>query len=164
MNSAKRGLKRPAVVSFTFYAGLALFAALVWEFTLFMNSRPYSLLPVADPAVVSKALDSYGAVGSLLTTLATGLLAAMGWLFTSLPKIPSGARDHWPAAAAALCASLSLYFGYVSTQNVQWAIEASVPSLEVCQLQWPRQLQFLGLLLSFLFMADFVRRDWIGLD
>jgi hypothetical protein len=54
---------------------------------------------------------------------------------------------------------VSLYWAYVSSQNVEWAIENSVGTLDLDKIQMPRQLQCLAMLLGVVFFADFVRRD-----
>jgi hypothetical protein len=120
--------------------------------------------PPDDAAALSKAEDAYAAVGNLLTTLATGLLAALGLFLTSAQKQRDLAGELWPAALSALCVCLSIYFGYISSQNVGWAIEYSIPTLDLPKIQWPRELQFYALLLGVFFFADFVRRDRTKVD
>jgi len=164
MTEPRRTFGRAIRESMGFYIGLIVLAIVVWQLTHYINSRPYFVAAAGDQSALSKALDSYAGVGNLLTTLATGLLAAMGWLLTSRPKKSSPERGLWPATAGAVCACLSIYFGYISSQNAQWAIENSIPTLDIDKMQWPRQLQFLALLLGVFFFADFVRRDWTKVD
>jgi len=164
MGEAKRTFGRTIIGSMGFYIGLIVLAIVVGQLTRYINSKPFFVAPAGDQTALSRALDSYAAVGNLLTTLATGLLAAMGWLITIKPKQRSPARGLWPAAAGAVCACLSVYFGYISSQNAQWAIENSIGTLDIDKMQWPRQLQFLTLLLGVFFFADFVRRDWTKVD
>jgi len=152
------------MVSVGFYAGLAVLSIAAYKLTNYIDTRPYFVAPVGDPTALSRAEDAYSAVGNLLTTLATGLLAGMAWFFTSRPKQRFPARDLWPAIAGALCACLSIYFGYISAQNVQWLIENSLGTLDLYKVQWPRNLQSYALLLSVFFFADFVRRDWNKVD
>jgi hypothetical protein len=148
-----------------FYIGLIMLAVMTGILTYYINySRSYVVAPADDTAALSKALDTYAAAGNLLTTLATGLLAAMGWFFTNRPKQRYNARDVWPAVAGSLCACLSIYFGYISSQNAQWLIENSIGTLDLPKIQWPRNLQFYALLLSVFSFADFVRRDWNKMD
>ncbi len=68
----------------------------VWVFTDYLNNRPYTSAPVDDSAALAKAEDAYSAVGNLLTTLATGLLAGLGLFLTSTPKQRYSAREIWP--------------------------------------------------------------------
>ncbi|MGO8983611.1 MAG: hypothetical protein ACLPHI_02635 [Terriglobales bacterium] len=164
MNAAKGMFARAVTVNGGFYIGLVVLAIVLGILTYYIDSRPYVVPPAGDEAALSKALDTYAAAGNLLTTLATGLLAGMGWFFTNRHKQRYPARDVWPAIAGALCACLSIYFGYISSQNVQWLIENSIGTLDLPKIQWPRNLQFYTLLLSVFSFADFVRRDWNKVD
>jgi hypothetical protein len=164
MNTTKRMPERSTIVSIAFYSGLVVLAVVVWLLTEYIDNRPYSIPPPDDPAALSKAEDAYAAVGNLLTTLATGLLAALGLFLTSAPKQRNSGRELWPAALSALCVCLSVYFGYISSQNVGWAIEYSIPTLDLPKIQWPREVQFYALLVGVFFFADFVRRDRTKVD
>ena len=86
MNSIKRMPGRSTIVSIGFYTGLVVLALVVWQLTEYIDNRPYSVPPPDDAAALSKAEDAYAAVGNLLTTLATGLLAALGLFLTSAQK------------------------------------------------------------------------------
>ncbi|HUK16051.1 MAG TPA: hypothetical protein VLW65_06530 [Bryobacteraceae bacterium] len=152
------------MVTIGFYAGLIVLAVAVWLLTEYINNKAYTIPPPDDPAALSKAEDAYAAVGNLLTTLATGLLAALGLFLTSTPKQRDRERELWPATLSALCVCLSVYFGYISSQNVGWAIEYSIPTLDLPKIQWPRELQFYAILLGVFFFADFVRRDRTKVD
>jgi hypothetical protein len=70
----------------------------------------------------------------------------------------------WPAAISAVCVCVSLYWGYISSQNVEWAIETIGENLGLDQIQLPRQLQCFTMLLGVVFFADFVRRDLTRVD
>jgi hypothetical protein len=58
---------------------------------------------------------------------------------------------------------LSLYWGYIASQNVEWATEISAGT-GLDQIQWPRELQAFTMLLAVIFFADFVRRDLTKVD
>ncbi len=159
MNRSKRFITRSAIVSGLFYAGMILLAAVMWKYTGYINSQPYAISPPTDPAALSKAQDAYASVNNLLTTLGTGLLAALGLFLTRGDKHPYTGPRIWLAVISAVCVCVSLYWGYISSQNVEWAIETSIGSLEFDMFQVPRQLQFHTMLLGVFFFADFVRRD-----
>jgi hypothetical protein len=163
MSSIKRLIERPGIVSAVFYIGCVVLAAAMWEFTQHINNLPY-VTEIVDPEALGKAQDSYGAVNNLLITLASGLLAGLGLFVTSGSKKQYAGREFWPAAISALCASISLYWGYISAQNLEWAIEVSIGSLDLEKIQLPRELQFLTLVLSVFFFAEFVRRDLTEVD
>lgn len=164
MNSTKRVVSRPIIVSGLFYLGLIVLAAAMAQFTDYINGLPYILPLSSDPVALGKAQDAYAAVNNLLTTLATGLLAALGLFLTSRPKRHEPAREVWLAVISAVCVCISLYWGFISAQNVEWAIEGSIPTLEVPKIQWPRQLQFYSMVLGVFFFADFLRRDLTKAD
>lgn len=159
MNSTKPWTHRPAFASGIFYVALIVLAGVMAQFTNYINEKPYFLPSVTDPAALSKAQDAYAAVNNLLTTLSTGLLAALGLFLTSRPKKRYPSRDVWLAVTSAVCVCISLYWGYVSAQNVEWAIESSISTLDIAKIQWPRQLQFYAMVLGVFFFADFLRRD-----
>ncbi|MGH9429930.1 MAG: hypothetical protein ACRD3T_00140 [Terriglobia bacterium] len=150
MNAAKRRFGRAAIVSGGFYFGFLLLAIALTKFTIYINSLPYAPAVAGDPAALSRAQDAYAGVANLLTSLATGLLAALGWFLAKLPKQRYSARHLWPAIVGAFFALLSIYFGYVSSQNVEWAIEWSVPSLDIPKLMWFRYGQFSAIVLILL--------------
>jgi hypothetical protein len=134
--------------------------------THYINTRPYVFEASDDAAAgkaaaLSKAQDAYAAVGNLLTTLATGLLAGLGVFFTKTTNHRHPAGGLW---LSAICVCVSVYFGYISSQNVGWAIEFQIPSVNVPKLQLPRQLQFFSLVLGVYFFANSVRRDETSVD
>lgn len=132
--------------------------------TYYINGATYASVTADNLAAFEKSVDTYEAVDNLLTTLATGLLAALGFLLTSRPTQRYAGQAFWPAAASALCACVSLYWGYISSQNVEWAIERQAGTLDIVTLQWPRQLQFVSMLLGVIFLADLVRRTLVKMN
>ena len=164
MSPSKRIISRPVMITTGFYMVCMVVALSMWGLSSYINGLQYVLAPSDDPAALSKAQDAYAAMNNLLTTLATGLLAAMGWFVTSKPDRRYSARTFWPAIVSALCVCISLYWGYISSQNVEWAIEHSIGAMDLEKIQLPRQLQFLTILLGVVFFADFVRRDLTKVD
>ncbi len=64
-----------------------------------------------------------GNTGALLTTLATALFGATGWLMFEVRKT-SKKRHTWPGFLAALCAGGSLFFGAVSQGHLLWMLNS----------------------------------------
>jgi len=162
MNLTKRMFGRPGIVSTFFYLGCIVLVATMWGLTSYVNSlHDYAVLQPGDPGAdaLSKAESSFAALTNLLTSLATGLLAGLGWFLTSGPKQRDSVQQFWPAAISALCGCVSLFWGYIASQNVEFVNEISVSSLDTGLLQWPRKLQFYSLLLGVFFFFEFVRRD-----
>ena len=165
MPPRKRIIGRPQIVTSAFYLGCVVLALAMSGLTHYINSRPFVVAQATDQEeALSKSLDAYTAMNNLLTTLATGLLAGLGLFLTSRPKRRYPARDLWPAAISAVCVCVSLYWGYISSQNVEWAIETIGEILGLDQIQLPRQLQCFTMLLGVVFFADFVRRDLTRVD
>jgi hypothetical protein len=164
MNATERTLGRPIIGSIGFYIVFVVLAIVLVGVTNYFNSIPF-FAPGGepDPAALSKSWDAFAGIINLLTTLATGLLAGMGWFFTNRLNQRYPARDLWLVGAGATCAILSIYFGYISSQNLLWAIENSV-GVFVAKVQRPRQMQFVALVLGVVFFADFVRRNWNKVD
>ena len=90
------------MVTIGFYAGLIVLAVAVWLLTQYIDNKAYTIPPPDDPAALSRAEDAYAAVGNLLTTLATGLLAALGLFLTGTPKRRDSGRELWPATLSAV--------------------------------------------------------------
>lgn len=170
----------PGRIANSFLYFLVIFLVLIavmWILTSYINSRRYffdstdevpandaaALRKAAnDAAALSKAQDAYAALGNLLTTLATGLLASLGVFFTRTKN--DSARVLWPAVLSALSVCISVYFGYISSQNIAWAIESQIPTINLPKLQVPRQLQFFSLVAGVFFYAEFLRRDRTRVD
>ena len=169
----------PGRIANSFLSLLVIFLGLIavmWILTRYINSLSYfepideapatdaaALRKAAnDAAALSKAQDAYAALGNLLTTLATGLLASLGVFFTRTKN--DSARVLWPAVLSALCVCISVYFGYISSQNIAWAIESQIPTINLPKLQVPRQLQFFSLVAGVYFYAEFLRRDRTRVD
>jgi hypothetical protein len=156
---------RPRIVTTAFYLACIVIAVAMSGITHYVNTRPFVVAQAPDQnTALSKSLDAYMAMNNLLTTLTTGLLAGLGLFLTGRPKKNYPVGDLWPAALCAVCACVSLYWGYVSSQNVEWAIETIGENLGLDQIQLPRQLQCFTMLLSVIFFADFVRRDLTKVD
>jgi hypothetical protein len=161
--------RRIANNGFYFLVCFWVLVAVVWLLTDYINTRPYFFEPMDEAAgshaaALSKAQDAYAAVSNLLTTLATGLLASLGIFFTRMTNRRDLARVLWPAVLSALCVCLSVYFGYISSQNVGWAIEFQIPTMNVPKLQVPRQLQFFSLVAGVYLYAEFLRRNRSTVD
>lgn len=152
-------LEWPKTNGAIFYVICTVLAVTMWGLTHYLNNVPYAAAAAGDPVALSNAQTAYGAITTLLTTLASGLLAGIGLYVTRNSKQRFEGRLFWLAALSALFACVSLYWGYISSQNVQWAIENSIPTLDMEKLQGPRQLQFATMLISVFCFAEFLRRD-----
>jgi hypothetical protein len=159
MNSTKRFIDRPEIGGAIFYTICIILGITMWELTSHINALPYVAGAADDPTALIKAQDAYSAVTNLLITLASGMLAGLGFYLTHKPKQSYSRPQFWFAALSALFGCVSLYWGYISSQNVQWAIESSIPTLGLEKIQLPRQLQVVSILIGVFCFAEFVRRD-----
>jgi hypothetical protein len=149
---------RLPIARFGFYIVCVLLIVAMWMVTNYVNARPYPTAPDSAPEL-DKAVDAYEGINNLLITLGTGLLGAMGFLLTTKPREHYRLREMWPAVLSAVCVGLSLYFGYVSYQNVEFVLLNSVGTLEIDLVQWPKAAHFYTLLAGVFFFADFVMQD-----
>jgi len=163
MAASGAALRRRSISRLGFYILCALLVAGMWQVTNFVNSRPYPTQPESGPEL-DKAVDAYEGINNLLITLGTGLLGAMGFLLVNKPKRSYRLGDMWPAVLSALFVGLSLYFGYISYQNVEFVLLNSVGTLDTAMVQWPKTAHFYTLLAGVFFFADFVMQDMSHLE
>ena len=148
-------IRRQPNVRLRFYIGSVLFVAVLLLVTYYIDTAKYPVDPNLEPEL-DKAIDAYENLNNLLITLGTGILGAMGFLLTSRPKEHYRPRDLWPAGISAVFVGVSLYFGYLSYQNVQFVLMNSIGTLDTQIVEWPKALHFYSLLAGVFFFADFV--------
>jgi hypothetical protein len=156
--TAKPLTGRLPIARLSFYIVCIVLVGVMWQVTNYVNSRPYPTAPDSQPEM-DKAVDAYENINNLLITLGTGLLGAMGFLLTSKPREHYRLREMWPAVLSAVFVGLSLYFGYISYQNVEFVLLNSVGTLDIDLVQLPKTAHFYTLLLGVFFFADFVMQD-----
>jgi len=156
--TAKPVTIRLPIARLGFYIVSILLIVAMWKVTTYVNTRPYPVAPDSEPEL-DKAVDAYEGINNLLITLGTGLLGAMGFLLTTKPRQHYRLREMWPAVLSAVCVGLSLYFGYVYYQNVEFVLLNSVGTLDIDLVQWPKAAHFYTLLAGVFFFADFVMQD-----
>jgi hypothetical protein len=158
MRVPKQTLMRLGIV----IIGAVVFWIAAWKLATYINQYPYSFAPertaVEKKAAQSEALDSYKDIGNLLITLATGILAGIGWFLVNRPKRRCATFEFLMALAVMFFACLSIYCGYLGSQNLTFCIDQSLP-VGVAVLQMPRRFQLVGLLLSVFFFAIFLGWD-----
>jgi len=110
----------------------------------------------SDPQ--GKAIDIYTTAASLLTTLATALLGALGYLLMNERQAKPGLQRSVPVMAviSAAFAVVSIYFGYRCDSNALWYVSEGAFTPNAPPLVWPKIAQFFSLLLAVFFFADFV--------
>jgi hypothetical protein len=149
-----------------FYVLAIVIAAAVLVFQHYMGKIAYrdivssSSLTGTDtlPPWEEKALDAYSAMSGLLTTLATALLGALGYLLINASQAAPQLRNRASAMGSALFAVLSLYFGYVSHLTLLAYTYNNAFNPNFFGVMWPSRSQFYTLLLAVFLFADFAFR------
>ncbi len=153
---------------FSFYLLAVLIAVAVLIFQHYMNKIAYRDVGIISSSSLSqpgsippwegKALDAYSAMSGLLTTLATALLGALGYLLINEREASPELRHGASAVGSALFAVLSIYFGYVSHLTVLSSTYSNSFNPYAFGVVWPSRSQFYTLLLAVFFFADFAFR------
>jgi hypothetical protein len=141
-----------------FYVLFAVAVFVLVAFEAFLTSLPFAdAIPDNTEALKTRQLDSYFQMIQLLITLST---LVMGGITGFVVK---GARDHALAgpqlrriiASWALCAA-SLYFGYLSYQQVVWMLNNGFFNPYNLHIWIPTRGQFWCFLGSVVVFADYV--------
>jgi len=103
----------------------------------------------------AKGIEAASQMNSLLTTLGTAMLGAMGFLLINIHSAHHRPRHLWSALASAVCVGASIYFGYVGYMHVLGATASHRFNPYDQLIKWPSQAQFYMLLLAVFFFADF---------
>ncbi|MFI5113327.1 MAG: hypothetical protein ACHP9S_10900 [Terriglobales bacterium] len=113
--------------------------------------------PFSD--TIKQAVEAYLEVNRLLTTLATTVLGALGFVLFRGGTLGARTPRLWAAMVGALLVAVSIFFGYVAynfliailqTGSIDFADPSSRP-LIVSQ-----QIHFYTFLVGIIFLADFV--------
>jgi hypothetical protein len=94
-------------------------------------------------------------MNSLITTLDTGLLGALGYLMINGRKVSRWSGTMWLAFFSAASAALSLLFGYVVYLGVIRMLEWGFFDLNNPSIQWARSAHFYTFLLAVVLFGDF---------
>jgi hypothetical protein len=162
-NVVQRGGSIRNATQLGFYlAVLAITLAVVW--TIQNYHPPYFAAQSDKPTQWQQIGVQIAADTSrLLTTLATGLLAATGLFFKDgLSGGEKGPRHVWSAFVCAISAGASLFFGYLLHLNLLWMMSHQTFDASSALFQFPSECQFYLLLAAAFFLADFVLNNSRG--
>jgi hypothetical protein len=151
-------ISRPAIARFGFYLAVIVLALVVWvvQDNLFSKSYIEAQTDALNP-LQEKQLDAFLQMNQLLITLATATMGALGFMLTQ--RKTRRWRELLSAAASAIFAGCSLYFGYLAYQGILWMLQSGFFNLDNAAIQWTRHFHFYALLLSVFFFADFIIHD-----
>jgi hypothetical protein len=124
---------------------------------VYIESIPFAEEEISElTSIQTKQIDLFVEQSDLLTTLASGLLAALGALLLKSDSRPGWSEFVLLVIAVALTAA-SLYFGYLAYQEVMWMLHNRFFNLENPYIEWARRLQFFtfmsGACISLLFVS-----------
>jgi len=146
-----------------FYIGAAIVAVLAWRVQKYIALQP---IPLDDPQVVvltqlqEKQLEAFLEMNSLLTTLGTAMLGALGFLLVSRRRDRPGSGDLWPAFLSGAFGGLSLFFGYAAYLGILYMLEGNFFDLGYAPILWSNRAHFYALLLGVFFLGDFATHDF----
>jgi hypothetical protein len=147
-----------------FYAASIGLILAVWQLQKHVSQglieAPVSSLDVLQQAQLKAFLD----MNSLITTLSTGLLGALGFLLVNGRKISRGSGAGWLALGSALSVALSLFFGYVVYLAILDMLQANIFDLGIPAITWPRQAHFYMFLLAVVLFGDYAFQTLHGED
>jgi hypothetical protein len=146
------------------YASMAIAVAIM----LVVESR-ISSLSVTEPLLdklsdfESKQLDIFVEMNKLITTLATGLIAAsVGFFVNRDQHADLTSADLRRASAIWISGALSLYFGHLTYRQIEWMLATHFFNIFYPGVWWPARLQFVSFLVSAVLLADFIFRTVTG--
>jgi glucan phosphoethanolaminetransferase (alkaline phosphatase superfamily) len=140
-----------------YYVAVIVLAAAVWIVELQLQSgvQVYGVQIDHLSQLQEKQLDAFLNMNSLLTTLGTALLGALGFLMISGRKAHPSPKHLLAAFGSAICAMLSLFFGYQAYKDILFMFQNNTFDLDGTLIVWDRQAHFYTLLLGVLLFADF---------
>lgn len=141
---------------FGFYLGAIVLAVVVWRTERYMQSGTsiYQATPIQE-----KAVDAFLEMNRLITTLATTLLGALGFLLFGGRTAQSWSRERWAAVAGAVFVCLSIYYGYVAYLDVISMLELSYFDPYSAQLLRAQYAHFYTFLVGVILFAGFVYQN-----
>lgn len=110
---------------------------------------------------IKQAVSAYLEVNRLLTTLATSVLGAMGFVLFHQGKLDARAPRLWAAMVGTLLVAVSIFFGYVAYNFLVSILQTGSidfdPSDPIARpLIISQQIHFYTFLAGIIFLADFV--------
>jgi hypothetical protein len=148
-------MKRAAAFRLVFYLGATLFILIVWQYQKHMTGNWIEPLIPSLSNEQGRELDALLEMNRLITTLGTGLLAAIGFLMVNVRQAKRGTEALWAACGSAICVGLSLFFGYVVYLGIISMLQNQYFDLDVGPILWARQAHFYSFLLGVVLFGDF---------
>lgn len=153
--------RTPRISSAGLYALLVATVVLLMVFERGLGARPVLEAQLKDLSEFEKKqLDVFTDMNKLLTTLATGLIAAITGVLLNREKNTSISKEDFRRVIAGwTLAATSLYFGHLTSRQIIWMLQAKFFNLFNDEIWWPARAQFWTFLVSAVLLADFVYRS-----
>lgn len=103
-----------------------------------------------------KQFELFKEVNSLLITLATAVIGAVGAFVLDRDKAgPLSTAQKVRAFLSIVLAGSSIYCGYLSHETVGWMLQNQIFNLDNPRVMWSERFQMWGFILSIILLADF---------
>lgn len=146
--------RRAIVFRIALYGGAIILVLALWLVQRLVSTN-FIESAITDGNFLDKTqLDALLNQNSLLTTLCTGLLAALGFFLIHGQDAKRWTGAKWFAIASAGCAVLSLLFGYMVYLALLDMLRSQIFDLAMPAM-WVRYAQFYLFLLAVMLFGDF---------
>lgn len=139
----------------------AISFVLIAAFVLWLGDHLILHISFAEPqlsadlsVIQAKEVDIYVQVTQQILTLATLVLAGVGFFITPERKTPMRG-SLWPLVLVATLTAFSMYFGYLSLNATVWMLSKNFFNLQTPVLYYLRLLQFWTFAVSVVLFAWF---------
>jgi hypothetical protein len=156
---------RAIILRIVFYLAVILVIAGVWRYvgrltpTFFIEPAASNTIPIQQIE-----LSTFSDMNNLLSYFCTGLLAGLGYILTSRKKVISWSGARWLALGSALCAALSLFFGYVVFEVLIGMMNSDFIDFNFRLMSYFSWAHFYSLLLAVLLFGDFAFHTFFRRD
>jgi hypothetical protein len=142
------------------YLALACVTALLLLLESILGSTPFvEAMPSQELSTEfqKKQIETWAEMNKLLIELATLVVGAIsGFVVHRDKKAPLPAAQRRKVTVSWILCGASLYFGYLSYQQVTWMLSLGFFNAHHPRLWWPMQGQFWTFLFSVIVFADFI--------
>ena len=146
--------------SFRFYLIFGIVTAVLLAVDSLLGSMPFTAAMPGPQEMIEfqkKQIETWAEMNKLLIAMATATIGAVGAFLVNRDKAATlTALQRRRAAASWLWSAASLYFGYLSYQQVTWMLGVGFFDSHNSRLWWPSRAQFWSFLISVVIFADFV--------
>jgi hypothetical protein len=148
-------MNRALTIRVVFYLVAIGFILVVWQLQAHLSGNFIEPLVTSLNTLQERELDALLGMNSLITTLGTGLLGALGFVLINGRDQYLRPGAKWLAFSSAICVAFSLFFGYVVYLGIISMLENTIFDLDIPAIFWARQAHFYSFLLAVVLFGDF---------